>query len=208
MNAALRALFDSIAMDLVDDGARAPGVALVALGGYGAGELAPRSDVDLLFLAADDPPSWAERAIERTLYALWDCGLTVGGGAVRTVDEALALAREDVSERTALLDLRSLTGDLSLVRALLTRFDLDAEQFVYGVAHQQTVDVVVTVTGPDGAEILSVDGPAVGAGANLTFLRIWGTGSNGRPTSLAGLPDCWMTARTCRAAISPSPVVT
>lgn len=123
MNSALRALFDSIAMDLVDEGARAPGLALVAQGGYGAGELAPRSDVDLLFLAADEPPDWAETVIERTLYALWDCGLTVGGGAVRTVDEALALARGDVSERTALLDLRSLTGDLSLVRALLTRFD-------------------------------------------------------------------------------------
>ncbi|MEQ8404783.1 MAG: [protein-PII] uridylyltransferase [Oceanicaulis sp.] len=123
MNAALRALFDSIAMDLVDDGARAPGVALCALGGYGAGELAPRSDVDLLFLVADDAPGWADAVIERTLYALWDCGLTIGGGAVRTVDEALDLAREDVSERTALLDVRSLTGDLSLVRDLLTRFD-------------------------------------------------------------------------------------
>ncbi|MFW6300270.1 MAG: [protein-PII] uridylyltransferase, partial [Oceanicaulis sp.] len=123
MNAALRALFDSIAMDLVDEGARAPGVALCALGGYGAGELAPKSDVDLLFLVADDAPDWADLAIERTSYALWDAGLTIGGGAVRTVDEALELARDDVSERTALLDVRSLTGDLSLVRELLTRFE-------------------------------------------------------------------------------------
>lgn len=128
MNAALRALFDSIAMDLVDAGSRAPGVALCALGGYGAGELAPKSDVDLVFLVADDPPDWAETVIERTLYALWDCGLTIGGGAVRTVDEAITLAAEDVSERTALLDLRSLSGDMSLVRALLDRFDAEIVQ--------------------------------------------------------------------------------
>ncbi|XBQ16777.1 MAG: [protein-PII] uridylyltransferase [Oceanicaulis sp.] len=125
MNAAIRALFDSVSGDLVHEGARAPGLALCALGGYGAGELAPRSDVDLLFLVSDPAPDHAEAAIERTLYALWDCGLHIGGGAVRSVDEAIALAAEDVSERTALLDVRSLTGDLTLVRELLGRFETE-----------------------------------------------------------------------------------
>ena len=46
---------------------------------------------------------------------------TLGGAATRTVDEALELARQDVSERTALLDLRTITGDESLERALVAR---------------------------------------------------------------------------------------
>ncbi|KAA5804096.1 [protein-PII] uridylyltransferase [Alkalicaulis satelles] len=123
MNAALRALFDSIATDLDADGARAPGLALCAVGGYGAGELAPHSDIDLVFLVEDPAPPHAALIVERTLYALWDCNLPVGGGAIRTVDEAIALARTDVSERTALLDIRPITGDVRLVRRLLSAFD-------------------------------------------------------------------------------------
>ena len=125
MNAALRALYDSIALDLVEDGARMPGLALCAVGGFGAGELAPGSDVDLLFLVDDDAPQAAATIIERTRYALWDCGLTIGGGATRTVDQALALAREDVSERTALLDIRTITGDETLERRLVARYDAE-----------------------------------------------------------------------------------
>jgi len=122
MNAAVRALFDSIASDLVDGAPE--GLALCALGGYGAGELAPQSDVDLVFLVADPAPDCADIIIERTVLALWDAGLQVGGGALRTIEEALALAREDLSERTALLDLRSISGDIRLVREMHARFDL------------------------------------------------------------------------------------
>jgi [protein-PII] uridylyltransferase len=125
MNAALRALYDSIALDLVEEGARMPGLALCALGGYGAGELAPGSDVDLLFLIDDGAPEAAAEIVERTVYALWDCGLTLGGAATRTLDEAIALAREDVSERTALLDLRTITGDESLERRLMERYEAE-----------------------------------------------------------------------------------
>ena len=54
---------------------------------------------------------------------LWDCGLNIGGGAIRTVDEAIALAREDVSERTALLDIRWVwSGDERLVSTLKHKF--------------------------------------------------------------------------------------
>jgi [protein-PII] uridylyltransferase len=121
--AAMRALYDSIALDLHPDGARAPGVVLCALGGFGAGELAPQSDVDLVFLVKDQMPDYAEPLIERILYALWDSGIQVGGGAVRSVDEALALADQDLSERTALLNLRGVSGDERLARRLQTRFE-------------------------------------------------------------------------------------
>jgi [protein-PII] uridylyltransferase len=123
MTAAMRATYDSIAGDLHPAGAQAPGVVLCALGGFGAGELAPHSDVDLVFLVDDPTPDYAPVLIERMLYALWDAGVTVGGGAVRTLDETMALAKEDIAERTALLDLRPVSGDESLVRRLLTRFD-------------------------------------------------------------------------------------
>ncbi|MCC5981869.1 MAG: [protein-PII] uridylyltransferase [Oceanicaulis sp.] len=122
MNAAIRALFDSIATDVDPEGANAPGLAVCALGGWGAGELAPQSDIDLLFLAGTPLREGGEGIVERMLYVLWDCGLNIGGGAIRTVDEAIALAREDVSERTALLDIRWVSGDERLVSTLKHKF--------------------------------------------------------------------------------------
>ncbi len=128
MDAAVRALVDCIASDFVDDGLE--GLALCALGGYGAGELAPQSDVDLVFLVSDPAPVGAETIAERTIMALWDAGLQVGGGTVRTLDEALALADENLSERTALLDLRPISGDIGLVREVQARFDLTLREKV------------------------------------------------------------------------------
>ncbi|WP_019960392.1 [protein-PII] uridylyltransferase [Woodsholea maritima] len=128
MNAVLYALYDSIAMEVWDEGARKSGIALCALGGFGAGELAPQSDIDLLFLVDDVPPEDHQLVIERVLYALWDVGLHVGGGALRTVEEALTLAADDVSERTALLDLRLISGDGRLVSDLMERFHQQIRQ--------------------------------------------------------------------------------
>ena len=90
-----------------------PGRALVALGGYGRGELAPRSDVDLLFLV-DRERNRAD--LEAVLYPLWDLGLEVGH-ALRTPAECRSLAHSDLSAATALMDARLLLGD----GALLTR---------------------------------------------------------------------------------------
>lgn len=85
-------------------------VALVALGGYGRGELAPSSDVDLLILHRGDDPAELEALAEGLLYPLWDAGLTVGHG-VRTADECLTLAFERLDATTAMLDGRLLAGD-------------------------------------------------------------------------------------------------
>ncbi|HEY7725421.1 MAG TPA: [protein-PII] uridylyltransferase, partial [Anaeromyxobacteraceae bacterium] len=96
----------------------APALALVALGGYGRRELAPYSDLDLLLLHAPGQPDAATRqASERFLYSLWDLGLEVGYG-VRDLAACEALAGQDHTARTALLDLRFLAGDEALYREL------------------------------------------------------------------------------------------
>lgn len=93
----------------------AAGAALVAVGGYGRGELAPGSDLDLLLLHADreDAPELADRL----WYPLWDEGIKLGH-AVRTVDECLALARHDLEAATSFLTIRHLAGDALLVEEL------------------------------------------------------------------------------------------
>jgi len=96
-------------------------LALMAVGGYGRGALAPFSDIDLLFLRPYKQTAHAESVIEFMLYALWDLGFKVGH-ASRTVDECVRLAREDMTIRTALLEARRLTGDEGLAAALQKRF--------------------------------------------------------------------------------------
>ena len=103
-------------------GAAPPRVALIATGGYGRRELSPRSDVDLLaLLPGDDAPpaerARADAAAERLHRALWDAGLEAGFAA-RTLGQTLALAREDHTARTALLDCRLVCGDPDLFRGL------------------------------------------------------------------------------------------
>ena len=96
-------------------------LALLAVGGYGRGALAPFSDVDLLFLRPYKQTAHAESVIEYMLYALWDLGFKVGH-ASRTVDECLKLSREDFTIRTALLESRLIVGDRKLAAELKARF--------------------------------------------------------------------------------------
>ena len=79
---------------------------VVATGGYGRGLLAPGSDIDLLFLLPYKQTAWGESIVEYVLMMLWDLGYKVGH-ATRTVDQCIALAAEDLTIRTALLDSRS-----------------------------------------------------------------------------------------------------
>src|SRR5512145_228469 len=93
-------------------------IALVALGGYGRKELAPWSDLDILVLhGAGEPSPYVRTASERLVYALWDLKLEVGYG-VRDLAACDALAEEDHPARTALLDLRFMSGDRDLYREL------------------------------------------------------------------------------------------
>jgi len=101
--------------------------ALTAVGGYGRGELAPYSDLDLLFLRAYKPTPFLESVTEYMLYMLWDLGLKVGH-ASRNVEESLKLARADHTIQTALIDARLIAGDASLSQTFQTRFRKEVAQ--------------------------------------------------------------------------------
>ena len=98
-------------------------VALLATGGYGRGELAPQSDLDLL-LVHDVKARKVGREIEPIAsalwYPLWDAGVKLGH-AVRRIDEQLALAADDLDSATALLTARPLAGDDDLAGELVER---------------------------------------------------------------------------------------
>ncbi len=96
---------------------KAERLALLAVGGYGRAEMAPHSDVDLLFLMPYKLTPWAESVIESMLYILWDLHLKVGH-ASRTVQDCVRLGREDFTIRTALLEHRYLDGDHDLADEL------------------------------------------------------------------------------------------
>ena len=95
-------------------------LSVLAVGGYGRGEMAPGSDVDLLFLTPWKLTGWAESVIESTLYMLWDLHLKVGH-ASRGMRECLRLAKVDMTIRTSLLELRPLAGDGPLAEELSRR---------------------------------------------------------------------------------------
>lgn len=112
LDALVRALWE-----LAERDGAASGVALLATGGWGRREICPFSDIDLLFLTRD-PPGDATRALaDRVLYPLWDSGIEVGH-AVRSLGDALELARDDLATTTALLDARALAGDAALAGEL------------------------------------------------------------------------------------------
>src|SRR5437868_3258114 len=109
-------------------------LAIVAVGGYGRGELAPYSDIDLLFLLPYKQTPHTEQVIEYLLYLLWDLGLKVGQ-ATRSVAECLRYAKADLTIRTALLEARYIWGEQALYSELKQRFDAEiargsAAQFV------------------------------------------------------------------------------
>ncbi|HEX9964646.1 MAG TPA: [protein-PII] uridylyltransferase [Allosphingosinicella sp.] len=94
---------------------------LLAVGGYGRGEMALHSDVDIAFVTPGEPGRWAKQAVEAVLYLLWDLGLKLGP-STRSVDELIALASSDHTVRTALLEARWLWGDEPLFDEVQGRF--------------------------------------------------------------------------------------
>jgi [protein-PII] uridylyltransferase len=108
------------------------GLALVALGGTGRGEMAPFSDLDLMFLTAKAPDAAQERAAEAILHLLWDLKLKVGH-SIRSMAQLVALAKKDMTIRTAFLEARWLWGDEKLFDLAMRRF---RKEVVAGTAAQ------------------------------------------------------------------------
>lgn len=95
-------------------------MSVVATGGYGRGLLAPGSDIDILFLLPYKQTPWGESVAEYILYLLWDLGFKVGH-ATRTVEQCLKMAHQDMTIRTALLDIWLIHGDAQLFAELTYR---------------------------------------------------------------------------------------
>jgi len=97
-------------------------LALVAVGGFGRGELAPYSDVDILVLLPDDAPlAPLEGRIERFIGLAWDLGLEIGS-SVRTVSQCLHESANDITVRTSLLEARRVTGSATLFGDFAQRY--------------------------------------------------------------------------------------
>lgn len=97
----------------------AKGISLVAVGGYGRGELSPRSDLDLLLLHDGSDPAAVAALADRLWYPVWDLGISLDH-SVRTPAEARKTAGEDLKVQLGLLDARHLVGDLGLTAGLRT----------------------------------------------------------------------------------------
>jgi [protein-PII] uridylyltransferase len=124
MDEIIRALYEFAATHIyqAQNPSAAERMAIVAVGGYGRGTLAPGSDIDLLFLLPYRQTPWGEQLVEYILYMLWDIGLKVGH-ATRNINECVRLSRTDMTIRTAVLEARFLWGEKPLYADLIQRFD-------------------------------------------------------------------------------------
>jgi [protein-PII] uridylyltransferase len=96
-------------------------LAVLAVGGYGRGEMAPHSDVDIAFITPIKQTPWCEQVIEAILYFFWDLGLKVGHSS-RSLDDMVRMCRQDLTIRTAMLEARYIWGDQRLYREAQGRF--------------------------------------------------------------------------------------
>jgi [protein-PII] uridylyltransferase len=108
----VRLIFDHVVQNVFPVGNRTASekIAVLAVGGYGRGEMAPHSDVDIAFVTPYKRTGWTEQVVEAMLYLLWDLGLKVGQSS-RSLDETVRMANEDLTIRTALLESRFVWGD-------------------------------------------------------------------------------------------------
>jgi [protein-PII] uridylyltransferase len=108
-----------------NEASRTP-LALIALGGYGRGELNPFSDIDVMLLhdqGARKISPHLEEMVQQVLYLLWDSGFRVGH-STRSIKEAIAQANRDMLTKTAMLESRFLAGDAELAREFREQFRL------------------------------------------------------------------------------------
>jgi len=104
--------------------------ALVAVGGYGRGELFPYSDVDVLVLLGARPDAALQAKLEELVQLFWDIGLEIGH-SIRTVDECLSESAADITVQTSMLEARFVSGNRKLYRFLCERLNaaMDPQAF-------------------------------------------------------------------------------
>ncbi|HEX5362853.1 MAG TPA: [protein-PII] uridylyltransferase [Gallionella sp.] len=110
-------------------------LALVAVGGYGRGELFPKSDIDLLILLKDEPDETLQQKLQELVGMLWDIGLEVGH-SIRTIEQCLAESA-DITVQTNLLEARLLCGDARLFRQLNKAVQQHLDPRAFFLAKQQ-----------------------------------------------------------------------
>ena len=122
----VRSLVRLITTEVDDSRLPASPFVVVALGGYGRGELHPSSDIDLMVVYDGELTPYVQRVTQELLYTLWDLGLQIGH-SLRSLDDCVAMARTDFPSRTSMLEARMVAGD----RRLFTRFRRVLRENVY-----------------------------------------------------------------------------
>ncbi|WP_374529858.1 [protein-PII] uridylyltransferase [Novosphingobium sp.] len=119
----VRVIHDHVVGDIYRASNRSSGerLTIMAVGGYGRGEMAPHSDVDIAFITPIKQTPWCEQVIEAILYFLWDLGLKVGHSS-RSLDDTVRMGRADLTIRTAMLEGRYVWGDQALFDEAQARF--------------------------------------------------------------------------------------
>ena len=122
----VRIIHDHVVEHVYPVGNRSTGerLTVMAVGGYGRGEMAPHSDVDIAFITPVKSTPWCEQVIEAILYYLWDLALKVGQSS-RSLDEMVKMCRDDLTIRTAMLEGRYVWGDQPLFEEAREKFRKD-----------------------------------------------------------------------------------
>ena len=139
MDGFLTTLYRLAVEDARREGLKPVPLVLVALGGYGRGELHPLSDLDLMLIYDGEMGPYVQRTTQGLLYSLWDLGLQVGH-AVRSLPDCLAMARTDFPSRTSMQQARFLVGD----RRLFNRFRKVLAENVYRKDFNQFLETTLT----------------------------------------------------------------
>lgn len=130
---------DAVLMELFDGALKITGLredrvhcALLAIGGYGRGELNPYSDLDVMFLTSGEDDAESRELSENCLYLMWDLNLDVGH-SMRSIPDCVTLAAADIRAKTSLIESRFLAGDRNIyerfvetARSRILRRDADA----------------------------------------------------------------------------------
>ena len=130
LDVSLRYILEAVTHLSLPTATKVPAFALVAIGGYGRGELNPHSDIDIMFLHGGDLVSHGKvhptltALTDGLLYTLWDIGLKVGH-SVRSIEDCVKVANSDMQSKTSLIEARLIIGNKALFekfeKAVLTK---------------------------------------------------------------------------------------